>query len=130
MTEKDHIRKRCSHCHFVRYCSAECQRSHWRTAHRFDCGIVANGGFSYDGLKAPVCSTFSCVDLKACLQVKYGPVCAYNYELLRHLGCQASIAAKHSYHRYFNASRPHLLIPPRPRSAVIWNRDSISEIHF
>ena len=117
MTEKDHIGTRCSHCNFVRYCSALCQRRHWRVEHRFDCANVASSGFSYVGLKAS-------------LQVKYGPVPAYKYELLRHMGSQASIATKQSYRRYFDASLPHLLLPPRPKSAVIMNRDSIREMHF
>ena len=117
MTEKDHIGTRCSQCHFVRYCSALCQRRHCRVEHRFECAHVASSGFSYAGLKAS-------------LQVKYGPVPAYKYELLRHMGSQTSIATKQSYHRYFDAARPHKLLPPRPSSAVIVDRQSMRAVHF
>lgn len=29
--------KRCSSCRNVRYCGRECQRSHWRSGHRYEC---------------------------------------------------------------------------------------------
>ena len=34
--------KRCSRCHFTRYCSVQCQRKDW-DFHRFACSVVANG---------------------------------------------------------------------------------------
>ena len=33
--------KRCSRCHMVAYCSAECQRAHWKKTHKHECSQLA-----------------------------------------------------------------------------------------
>ncbi|KAJ1430155.1 Zinc finger, MYND-type [Sesbania bispinosa] len=44
-----HATKKCSRCKAVRYCSTECQQSHWRSGHKAKCkdsqSGATNGGF-------------------------------------------------------------------------------------
>ncbi|KAE9587893.1 hypothetical protein Lal_00002786 [Lupinus albus] len=47
--------KKCSRCKTVRYCSQECQHSHWRSGHKADCKVSAqNEGTTHGALTGGV----------------------------------------------------------------------------
>ena len=65
--------QRCSGCDFVRYCSEYCQHRRWQT-HKSVCRAMAmdRDGFSYQNTRLGE-------------NIRYGPMTAYDFELIRHI---------------------------------------------
>lgn len=63
---------RCDRCNFARYCDGLCQQLHWQ-AHKHVCSNMTT-------------AVFDRTVLKNGFKAFYGPVSAYEFELMRHNG--------------------------------------------
>lgn len=87
---------RCMNCAFARYCSTSCQAAHWKSKHKGDCYKIFGDDFDYQLMKAG-------------LDIAYGPVSQYEFDLLRHLANEAG--PKCLLCPYVDLSVPFKIVP-------------------
>ena len=72
--------------------------------------------------------TFQYGKLKSGMPVQYGPVCGYDFELMRHIGFDAAKRTGNSCSLYSDFSVPHKLLLPVPTTAPVVNLCEVSAV--